>query len=294
MRNIISIANSFILDNHIRPLPLRFNDLTRICKKLRYSVFSYAEAAETIRALGIESYTEHPAVTVRYANQKFIFFDEKQSTGTRLFAIAHEIGHIVLQHNYCGAVGYTQSDNVQELEADTFAYQLLAPLCLLRALHVTDTRDIESCSLLDHDRAKKVHKALQHYHEQPHDKEIIRAYGIVQPRRKLDFAFLLILLVVLITAATIVVRELPKQNSPAETTQNFFAQLRDKQPETTARFDLQAATPSPEQSETVYITRSGERYHKQNCYHIKNRTVTAISLSDAVEDGYTACKSCYK
>ena len=53
-------------------------------------------------------------------------------------------------------------------------------------------------------------------------------------------------------------------------------------------------TTEPEQTETVYITRYGERYHKQNCSQIKNSIAFPTSLSEAVAEGYTPCKTCYK
>ena|SRR5712692_4685345 len=41
---------------------------------------------------------------------------------------------------------------------------------------------------------------------------------------------------------------------------------------------------------TVYITRTGRKYHKLSCRHL--RSVISISLSDAESRGYTACSVC--
>lgn len=300
MRNIISIANRFILENHIHPLPLELDDLARICKKLGYRLFSYTEAADTIKALGLEKFTVFPAFVAHYAKQRFVFFDDKYPTSTRLFSIAHEIGHIVLQHNYSGAVGYTQVDNALEREADTFAYQLLAPLCILRALNVSGANEIESRSLLDPSRAKKVHTALRHYKEQPYDSEMIRSYGIILPRQKINIASTLILFAILLVSAAIFLRELPDPQPPAETTQDFFVHLVEKHNAQTEKAQpAPAAEPQtlpalPEQSDLVYIAPHGERYHKENCYHIKNSTAKPLTRTAAESDGYTPCKTCYK
>ncbi len=40
----------------------------------------------------------------------------------------------------------------------------------------------------------------------------------------------------------------------------------------------------------VYITKSGESYHLKKCRYAKN--TTSISLKDAIEQGYRACKVC--
>lgn len=54
-------------------------------------------------------------------------------------------------------------------------------------------------------------------------------------------------------------------------------------------------TPQPvqqqTQSETVYITRTGSRYHRAGCSYLKNSI--PISKSDAIAAGYTPCSKCY-
>ena len=43
----------------------------------------------------------------------------------------------------------------------------------------------------------------------------------------------------------------------------------------------------------VYITPTGTKYHKSNCYIIKNSSKEEISLTLAKAEGYTACGICY-
>ena len=50
-------------------------------------------------------------------------------------------------------------------------------------------------------------------------------------------------------------------------------------------------SPSPVQSETVYITQTGKKYHRAGCRHLQKSQIP-ISLDDAKAKGYTACKSC--
>jgi micrococcal nuclease len=45
------------------------------------------------------------------------------------------------------------------------------------------------------------------------------------------------------------------------------------------------------QTQTVYITRSGKKYHLDGCRYLAAGK-TAISLKDAKAKGYTACKVC--
>ena len=42
----------------------------------------------------------------------------------------------------------------------------------------------------------------------------------------------------------------------------------------------------------VYVTLSGEKYHKESCSSIKNSRLLAITLEEATYVGYNACKKC--
>jgi len=46
------------------------------------------------------------------------------------------------------------------------------------------------------------------------------------------------------------------------------------------------------QTQTVYITRSGKKYHLDGCRYLA-ASKTAIRLKDAKAKGYTACKVCH-
>lgn len=46
-------------------------------------------------------------------------------------------------------------------------------------------------------------------------------------------------------------------------------------------------------SRTVYVTKSGKKYHTETCRTIrKSKTVRAINLEDAQKRGYKACEVC--
>jgi hypothetical protein len=42
---------------------------------------------------------------------------------------------------------------------------------------------------------------------------------------------------------------------------------------------------------TVYITRTGERFHRDSCRHLAKSKI-AIKRKDAISQGYTPCKIC--
>jgi len=46
--------------------------------------------------------------------------------------------------------------------------------------------------------------------------------------------------------------------------------------------------------ETVYATKRGKKYHKQNCPFISDRETTPMSLQDAEKKGLVPCGKCFK
>lgn len=44
-------------------------------------------------------------------------------------------------------------------------------------------------------------------------------------------------------------------------------------------------------SQTVYITKTGKKYHNENCRYLSKSKIS-IDLSDAIAKGYGACKVC--
>lgn len=83
------------------------------------------------------------------------------------------------------------------------------------------------------------------------------------------------------TTATAAVSEYSTETRPTAT------------PRPTAR---PTATPKPtaapvnEDSYTVYITRTGSKYHRSGCSYLKSKI--AIEKKDAIAQGYTACSRC--
>lgn len=56
----------------------------------------------------------------------------------------------------------------------------------------------------------------------------------------------------------------------------------------------QSAMPMADQNamgQTVYITRTGTKYHKSSCQHLRQSKI-AIQLAEAKRKGYGPCKTC--
>lgn len=322
--NIIRLANDFILKYKIDALPLHIDDFQKLCDTLGYDLLSFSGAAALAKAMNLEKCFERPAFLICRSNCHAVCFDERQSVGTRLFALAHEIGHIALKHEIpaSGTLCCSDTDTVTEAEANTFAYALTAPLAVLHDRKVRSVEQIQRETLLDEKQAAQVCLMLASYRPAAHDAVIVRQYKKRQAfftrREKIILPVACAVVIVSLAVAQLTVQPKPSDkpaDRPAESTHDtsFLAHLRDSITTTasTSQSTAEASEPAvttasatlteltaepttePEQTETVYITRYGERYHKQNCSQIKNSIAFPVSLSEAMGKGYTPCKTCY-
>ncbi len=62
--------------------------------------------------------------------------------------------------------------------------------------------------------------------------------------------------------------------------------------QTQAISTVAAETDADSLSEIVYITDTGEKYHRDGCQYLR-QSKHAISLEDAQNEGYTPCKKCF-
>lgn len=288
MENIIRIADDFAKQYKLA-LPLRLDTMRHLCDALGYKLLTYAEGAPILEKLPFDDYTRCPAFCARVMDCNVVFYDDTCSVGTRLFSLAHEIGHIVLRHIATGALGYDASDTAQEREADAFAYALLAPLDALRAARVRTVKQIQRMTLLDRERAAHVLAELQA--EQPETPQ-------VKPTRPLLIFYTSIgaALALSITLATAMFFRKSLSDAPAAPQQTIVITARTRAEPTPTEPTLSVAALSadePEQEEIVYITSCGKRYHKATCFQIQRRSTHAVSISEAAALEKTPCKCCF-
>ena len=290
MENIIRIADDFAKQYKLA-LPLRLDTMRHLCDALGYKLLTYAEGAPILEKLSFDDYMHCPAFCTRVMDCNVVFYDDTCSVGTRLFSLAHEIGHIVLRHIATGALGYDASDTAQEREADAFAYALLAPLDALRAARVRTVKQIQRMTLLDRERAAHVLAELQA--EQPETSQ-------VKPARPLLIFYTSIgaaLALVIASVSVVMYFRTPTYTHDTAQSQTFVIAARThRQEPAPAESTLAAAaisTHAPEQEETVYITSCGKRYHKATCFQIQSRSTHAVSISEAAALEKTPCKCCF-
>lgn len=99
------------------------------------------------------------------AGRWVIVYDDTLPVGDARMVIAHELGHILLGHEYkYSEMRFAASGKKlkSEREADMFALRLLAPACVLHELNCVSPSGIEDMCLIPHTnastRAARMHK----------------------------------------------------------------------------------------------------------------------------------------
>lgn len=277
----------------IHSFPVTSDDIVRVLAGLGYTTKSYTlSSSKTIAAfrknnvLGIAK--QHEGFTYVSSGSKVVFYRGTLGSNKKRNVLAHELGHIVMQHTSpCGVLGFSDNfliDSAQEKEANYFAIAFLAPPCVLKHARITTAKAIADNTLLDeHSSALAMH-LINDINPTPTtvEKELCTRFSgfIRDSNRKLLLRFLLMLLPVVAAVVAML--------SPLSTSDGSYQY----QPLPTPYVTPQP-TPAPTIEPNVIVTKSGKRYHLPNCSNVKNRTNTsALDKQTAESLGYTPCKQC--
>lgn len=277
--NSIRRANDTLLQLNCQKIFLTLAEMREAARSLGYSIFSYSEGERLIEDLGVAPYKNFEGFTVFIDNEYIIFYKDELSYPEKMFVIAHEIGHIVLEHTYCGVMGKAADEameNEQEKEADIFAYQFIAPVCVLKRYGVKTVQDIENLTVLTGWRAEHVLELCAAKGRQPGEEALLRLFF---PRRK-RMVWLSALAVFLIAASTLCLLALSGSGSGGPPDENMLA------------LGENAAAEEPG---ICYWLPNGTVYHLfPDCQYIAgNDNVISGTASEARDEGkMRVCMAC--
>lgn len=304
MNAIQKLTSDFTAKHNISRLKLDFEDLKAICEDLSYELMPYSEADDIIKTHKLKKHLNLKAFTFLYGDLKIILYNDSNSYADKLFCVAHEIGHIYLEHSFYGILGCSKNSiqaATQEKEANEFAYQLLAPLCVLKKCRTRTLKRITHLTLLDGSYAEHILSELSNFKPSSLDNEMLGHYeDFIESNnyhlRKLVTDVVAVTMVVIsgVCLVWLVVSTTPPP-APAQT----FAPV----PSVAVPLPLSPATPnptvifSPAPTSTVncmvYITMSGTKYHRPDCYHIADsENLKEVTVENAQALDYEPCKSC--
>ena len=326
--NITHLANEFILGKTIQDYPLKIEILHELAERLGFYIYTYSEAAEFIAKYDLDKYTRLSAFTFieRCGGEsiKAIFYRNGLAYGEKVFCILHEMGHIYLSHTYYGVLGKSPDEitmSRQEEEADIFAYQVAAPICLLKAMDICEIDEICAKTLLESNRAEHVFFLLTQYKENDELKQqIVQKYAMhnlknpqresprnaeleekivkrFQRARIKSIVRQVLTMACFVAAAVILAFVLVDANRESRIGDDP-AGISSEQQDVSAAVPVEPssseAPPAGEETgDIVYISVNGSKYHLPGCQYI-NGNMIAVTSSEAVRQGYEPCKRCGK
>ena len=220
MDNVIVQTNEYIAKSNIAHLPLTFDELVDLIKLEGYEVFTFIQAKELIFANNLEEYIVNTE-GFTYINKQYkaVLFDDNLPSDERSFVLAHELAHIILGHALTGRYfkrGNEFSSSKQDEEADEFAYQLLAPLCILRELDIDTPEQIMQITLLGRGRSERVLGKLVRYTPVSNDYLVLETFALPKNmnrrlKRKRHVQALLLLIMALFVVGVILLLKLENE-----------------------------------------------------------------------------------
>ena len=123
----------FLIDNHVTSLPV---NLSAICQQKGISLL-YDHDRKYLSG-------NERGCTFTDCEKRCIVLNPDNSIEVKRYTIAHELGHIFLDH----FVNKTMSNSDMEYQAERFAIDILAPACVLWGLNLHTAKDIsEVCNI---------------------------------------------------------------------------------------------------------------------------------------------------
>lgn len=138
-------AWEILLDCKIDRLPVNLNT---ICRMLKIRLLSYNAASHLIERADLWGAVRRTDGLTFYIHKTpVILYDDTVLPQRALFTVAHELGHIILEHVRPGDITAINrepdpKDTPEETAANQFAARLLAPACVLWSLNIHTPEEI--------------------------------------------------------------------------------------------------------------------------------------------------------
>ena len=277
-----------LLENKINKLPITINLIEDLLKAKGWSILKYdvnnGKQIELLKQYNIFAIAKRTkAFTYKRKTEKIVFIRSGLSANDKRMLLAHELGHIILGHMSSNNIlGYKPGgliDEGQEDEANEFALEFLAPVCILSQKHINTPQLISAATLLDDKRSRLVADEVRnHKKHTDYEAKLCNQFNEIKEKNiKIRYIVVAIITALILVTATITVNYKSQEN--IEQTQV-----------------IQEATPTSEpqiMDIDVVVTKSGQKFHTPNCKHIKDKpNLIHMTINEAIQAGYEACEDC--
>ena len=196
--------------------------------------------------------------------------------------LAHELGHICLGHFAAQDIRYSCGlKSPQEAEAEEFAVEFLAPTCILKKFRSLTPEKISNITGVSREDAEHIFfKVRSHTIDSVTERKLCAIFALdergVTGNQTVNRYMIIVLIILLAIITALGLSNNNQSISDPKTAQHTIA-----------------PAPSAGVSSDVAVTKSGEKYHRPNCRHVAGRDVFTITVPEAIDKGYEACKDCF-
>nr|DAF01586.1 MAG TPA: IrrE protein [Caudoviricetes sp.] len=302
-----------LIQNRNNVLPIEQKDLEDIIQDLGWDIVYLSRENTSDNTLLQElSLTEmadkYNGFSVKIQPYKIVFIKTDMTYAETTYTLAHELGHIVMRHftetGILGKHSQKSYDIPQEAEADKFARNILAPICLLRELGIKDISELEKCTILRgeplkihyadyiecHSRYTQDEKMLignfQNYIKSYRRESVERVENIKDKKtiKGNKILYMSLFFGAALIASMLFLFSNNKTTAPLPTAT--------QQSEIKQTIEINGI--NYDKNMTVYKTRAGTKAHRENCRHITGKTgLTTTTLAEALAGGIDLCKDCF-
>lgn len=151
-------AEKELLESGINSLPITTEQIEAVITGKGFKIINYdtscKQHAEILTDLGVLPLANRTKAFTYVGNtEKIVFVKISVSANEKRLLLAHELGHIAMGHFSNDIIkAYTPwglIDCGQEDEANSFALEFLAPICILKKLYVKSPQKIKDIALID-------------------------------------------------------------------------------------------------------------------------------------------------
>lgn len=129
-----NLANKIFINYKNISFPLNMFQIIRLFPNIRIEKYSEMAAKSNTKFYDfIEILPSNLGFTFKYGDRSIICYNDKKHETTNRFTLAHELGHILLNHS--------SSSDFEEKEANCFARNLLCPVTFAKELNIETIAD---------------------------------------------------------------------------------------------------------------------------------------------------------
>lgn len=302
MQNIRNLAYKFILMQGINKLPITMKSLEHIAVKNGWIIMPYSKC----RDFFVQYSKYHKIDLKKYASTKYafaiinkihpiIFYYDNLTEMQKIFAILHEMAHIILGHTSSnGIIGLNEKEEkekIQEWEADVFAYEVCAPEPVLRKARKTADKSVLGEQIgLGHEngmiepRKKRKYTALE--------KAVCVQFEDYIKERKSENKKRLVKKSIMSVAACLVFAAIFAFSFTG--LNYFYREVYSEKANIWQQEEIHSSADiTDKEKKEVYLTKTGKKYHIEGCRYIEGKdNLITVDEKEAQRCGYEPCSIC--